>query len=64
MLLTKRQQYAVDDLELIGWQTSGMGFKDDVPGYSCWTYFDADDRYRGADKEGVEPLMQHAPERT
>ena len=58
MLLTKGQQYAVDDLELIGWQIDGIGCKDDGPGYSCWTYFDAEGRYRGSDREGVEPLMR------
>ncbi len=59
MDLIKGKQYAVDDLELVGWRTDGR-LVDDLPGYSCWTYFDGSGCYRGADKEGVEPVMRYA----
>lgn len=47
--------YDTDALTFTGW-TEGDGSGHE--GYSCWDYFDAECRYRGADSHGIEPLFE------
>ena len=52
--LVKGEKYDVNNLELIGW-TEGDGT--DTAGYHIGDYFDADNKYRGADLHGIEPIV-------
>jgi len=56
--LEKGQEYDVEEMKLLYWQTDSK-IEEDLPGYSLYGYFDDEGRYLGPDGDGVEPVVDH-----
>ena len=52
------KRYQTDGLRFIGWTERGKAPVPHLPGYNWADYFSDDGCYRGADKDGVEPVME------
>jgi hypothetical protein len=53
--LKKGKRYDVDSIRLVAWKNGDEHTNDS---YSLWDYFDANGRYLGPDKFGVEPFVE------
>jgi hypothetical protein len=58
MGLTPGVAYDIRYLRFVGWRNEAGAIQGTLDGYSCWAYFDADDRYLGPDKDGVIPIFE------